>query len=139
MEAIKGIGVSSGIAIGRALKLSEVDGRVQFGTVEAKNVSSEIARMDRCLQEAKDQIVRMRNKITLRGDDSAARIFDFHLELLGDSTLIQPIRDDIQRECVIAEYAVAENFKKFADQLRKMGSEMFVQKAIALSFGWSNN
>ena len=130
MEAIKGIGVSSGIAIGRALKLSEVDGRVQFRTVEAKNVSSEIARMDRCLQEAKDQIVRMRNKITLRGDDSAARIFDFHLELLGDSTLIQPIRDDIQRECVIAEYAVAENFKKFADQLRKMGSEMFVQKAI---------
>ena len=130
MEAIKGIGVSSGIAIGRALKLSEVDGRIQFRTVEAKEVVTEIARMDRCLQEAKDQIVRMRNKIMLRGDDSAAQIFDFHLELLNDPSLIQPIRDDIQRECVIAEYAVAENFKKLADRLRKMGSEMFVQKAI---------
>ena len=102
---------------------------MSFRTVEPEEVPREIARVDRCIEEAKQQIVRMRNKITLRGDDDAARIFDFHLELLSDPTLIQPIRDDIQRESVIAEYAVAENFKKLADRLRAMGNEMFVQKA----------
>ena len=129
MEAIKGIGVSAGIAIGRAFRLSEVDRRVLFRTVEPGEIAREIQRMESSLEESKQQIMRLRNKITLRGDDDAARIFDFHLGLLADPTLIRPIRDDIQRERVIAEYAVAENFRKLADQLREIGTEIFAQKA----------
>ncbi len=129
MEAIKGIGVSAGIAIGRAFRLSEVDRRVLFRTVEPGEIAREIQRMESSLEESKQQIMRLRNKITLRGDADAARIFDFHLGLLADPTLIEPIRDDIQRERVIAEYAVAENFRKLADQLREIGTEIFAQKA----------
>lgn len=129
MEAIKGIGVSSGIAIGRALKLRELDRRVAFRPIEPHQIQAEIARMEQSLEDSKKQITHMRNKITLRGDTEAARIFDFHLELLSDATLIQPIRNDIERDCVVAEYAVAENFKKLADRLREMRSEIFVQKA----------
>lgn len=129
MEAIKGIGVSSGIAIGRALLLSEAVGSAAFRTVPIEEVPREIERMERSLEDAKQQILQIRNKMSLRGGDDAARIFDFHLELLGDQSLVQPIRADIQRECVVAEYAVAENFAKLAARFREFASEVFVQKA----------
>ncbi|MSR69973.1 MAG: phosphoenolpyruvate--protein phosphotransferase [Phycisphaerales bacterium] len=129
MEAIKGIGVSSGIAIGRALLLCEPAGGASFRTVDPEKVPEEIARMERSLEDAKQQILQIRNKMTLRGGEEAARIFDFHLELLGDESLIQPIRQDIRRECVVAEYAVAENFAKLAARFRGLASEIFVQKA----------
>ncbi len=133
MEAIKGIGVSSGIAIGRALLHFEAEGRTSFRTTAHDDVATEVARMERSLEEAKRQILQIRNKMSLRGGDEAAKIFDFHLELLSDQSLIQPIRDDILRERVVAEYAVAENFDKLAARFREMGSEIFAQKAADIS------
>ena len=130
MEAIKGIGVSPGIAIGRAWVQEEHDRRVAFRTIEPRYVLSEVARIESAIAKSKDDISHMRNRVHRRGDSSAAAIFDFHLELLSDANLIGPIRDDIERECVVAEYAVAENFGKLADRLREMGSEMFAQKAV---------
>lgn len=130
MEAIKGIGVSPGIAIGRAWIQEEHDRRVAFRVVEPRHVQGELQRIDDAIAKSKEDILRLRNRVRRRAEASAAAIFDFHLELLSDSNLINPIRDDIERECVVAEYAVAENFGKLADRLREMGSEMFVQKAI---------
>jgi len=130
LEAIKGIGVSPGIAIGRAWVQEEHDRRVAFRTVESRHVPSEIQRIDNAITKSKEDISRLRNRVQRRGDSAAAAIFDFHLELLSDSNLIDPIRGDIERESVVAEYAVAENFGKLADRLREMGSEMFAQKAI---------
>ena len=129
MEAIKGIGVSSGIAIGRAVLLAETDGRTAFRTIPPAEVKSEISRMERSLADAKEQIVQIRNKMALRGGDEAARIFDFHIELLADQSLIGPIRNDITREFVVAEYAVSENFRKLADRFLEMGDNIFAQKA----------
>ncbi len=129
MEAIKGIGVSSGIAIGRALLLCETVGRASFRTVDAHEVEAEIGRMERSFEDAKQQILQIRNKLSLRGGSEAAKIFDFHLGLLADESLVEPIRQDIRREQVIAEYAVAENFEKLAARFREMGSEIFAQKA----------
>jgi phosphotransferase system enzyme I (PtsI) len=130
LEAIKGIGVSPGIAIGRAWVQEEHDRRVAFRTIEPRYVLSEVARIESAIAKSKDDISHMRNRVHRRGDSSAAAIFDFHLQLLSDANLIGPIRDDIERECVVAEYAVAENFGKLADRLREMGSEMFAQKAV---------
>ncbi len=130
MEAIKGIGVSPGIAIGRAWIQEEHDRRVAFRVVEQRHVQSELQRIDDAIEKSKEDILRLRNRVHRRAEASAAAIFDFHLELLSDSNLISPIRGDIERECVVAEYAVAENFGKLADRLREVGNEMFVQKAI---------
>ncbi|MSR44881.1 MAG: phosphoenolpyruvate--protein phosphotransferase [Phycisphaerales bacterium] len=129
MEAIKGIGVSAGIAIGRALLLVHSDRRASFRTVGSFEIENEIQRMARAIADSIEQLLHIRNKMALRGGKEAARIFDFHLELLGDPTLIGPIREDIAREGVVAEYAVSENFRKLADRFRGMGSDIFAQKA----------
>lgn len=129
MEAIKGIAVSPGIAIGRAVLLPESEGRVEFRTVEPEEVTGELARVERAIEASKSDISRLRNRMATRAGEDAARIFDFHLGLLSDQSLIQPIRDDIVRECVVAEYAVAENFHKLAAKLRNHNHDVIAQKA----------
>lgn len=129
MEAIKGIAVSPGIAIGRAVLLPESEGRVEFRTVEPEDVAGELARVERAIEASKSDISRLRNRMAARAGEDAARIFDFHLGLLSDQSLIQPIRDDIVRECVVAEYAVAENFHKLAAKLRNHNHDVIAQKA----------
>jgi phosphotransferase system enzyme I (PtsI) len=129
METIKGIAVSPGIAIGTAVRLAEADGHIAFRTVEPDEVAAEIRRVDDALAASAKELQDLRTRTAARAGEQAAAIFDFHMGLLTDRTLVQPIHDDIERERVAAEYAVSENFRKFADRLRATGSEMFVQKA----------
>jgi phosphotransferase system enzyme I (PtsI) len=129
METIKGIAVSPGIAIGTAVRLAEADGHIAFRTVEPDEVAAEIRRVDDALAASARELQDLRTRTAARAGEQAAAIFDFHMGLLTDRTLVQPIHDDIERERVAAEYAVSENFRKFADRLRATGSEMFVQKA----------
>jgi phosphotransferase system enzyme I (PtsI) len=129
METIKGIAVSPGIAIGTAVRIAEFDGHIAFRTVEPDEVAAEIRRVDEALADSAKELQDLRARTAARAGEQAATIFDFHMGLLADRTLVQPIHDDIERERVAAEYAVSENFRKLADRLRATGSDVFVQKA----------
>ena len=129
MEAIKGIAAGPGIAIGKAVLLGESQERVAFRTIEAEQVDAETARVDSALEASRADVRRLRTRMATRAGEEAAKIFDFHLTLLNDRGLIQPIRDDIKRECVVAEYAVAEGFRKFADMLRAQQADAIAEKA----------
>jgi phosphotransferase system enzyme I (PtsI) len=129
METIKGIAVSPGIAIGTAVRLAESDGHIAFRTVEPEEVAAEIQRVDEAFAASAKELQDLRTRTAARAGEQAAAIFDFHMGLLADRTLVQPIHDDIERERVAAEYAVSENFRKLADRLRATGSDVFVQKA----------
>jgi phosphotransferase system enzyme I (PtsI) len=129
METIKGIAVSPGIAIGTAVRIAEFDGHIAFRTVEPDEVAAEIRRVDEALADSAKELQDLRARTAARAGEQAATIFDFHMGLLADRTLVQPIHDDIERERVAAEYAVSENFRKLADRLRATDSDVFVQKA----------
>ncbi len=129
MEAIKGIGAGPGIAIGRAVLIGETQDRVAYRTIDPSHVTQELERVDRAIEASCVDIKRLRTRMASRAGEDAARIFDFHLGLLKDQSLIKPIGDDIRRECVVAEYAVAENFRKFADMLRANQADTIAEKA----------
>ncbi len=129
MEAIKGIGAGPGIAIGKAMLLGESQERVAFRTIDASQVDAEIARVDSALDASRADVRRLRTRMASRAGEDAAKIFDFHLSLLNDRGLTKPIHEDICRERVVAEYAVAESFRKFADMLRAQQADAIAEKA----------
>lgn len=129
MEVIKGIPVSPGVVIGRAFLLEDVVNHVPYHTVAQELRAHELARFDGALREVLEDIGADRDRAAEKLGTEPAKIFEFHLGLAQDGTLINPIRQTIQDEGVTAAYAVSEAFRGLAKRFRAMGSEVFRQKA----------
>ncbi len=129
MEVIKGIPVSPGVVIGRAFILDYADERVPHRTVPAKDVERELSRFKEAIEGATTDLAVLRDRTARELGSEPAKIFEFHLGLMRDESLIEPIRKRIREGKVTAEFAVAEQFRKLADQFRGMGNEVFRQKA----------
>jgi phosphotransferase system enzyme I (PtsI) len=129
MEVIKGIPVSPGVVIGRAFVLDDAVERVPHRSVAAGDVARQIDRLDQAVKLSIADLQADRDRAAAKLGVEPAKIFEFHLGLLHDRTLIDPIRQRIERERVTAEYAISEAFRTLADRFRAMGSEVFRQKA----------
>ena len=129
MEQITGIPVSSGIVIGRVFRVGRAEQRVPHRHVESAGVPHELERVDLAFEAAIVDLEALRDRTRVKLGEEPAKIFEFHVGLLRDPSLRQPIRDRIQRDLVVAEWAVADEFKSVADRFADMGSEVFAQKA----------
>ncbi len=129
MELIRGIAVSPGIVIGRAFVLGEAEQHVPHRTIAADDVPAELARLDGALQSAVDDLLQLKERTNVQLGSEAAKIFEFHIGLLKDRSLVLPMRKHIESQLVNAEVAVAEQFKQLITQFQTMGSEIFRQKA----------
>jgi phosphoenolpyruvate-protein phosphotransferase (PTS system enzyme I) len=129
MDIIKGIPVSPGVVIGRAFVLGEADEHVPYRAIPAADVSLQLSRLDTALEASLHELRTLRDRAARELGPEPAKIFEFHVGLVQDSALINPIRLKIEKDHVTADYAVAEAFRTLAQQFRAMGSEVFRQKA----------
>ncbi len=128
METIRGIPVSSGIVIGRVFRLGEAEQRVPHRRIEANEVDREIERMNTAFEEAIADLEALRDRTRIQLGAEPAKIFEFHVGLLRDPSLRKPIRTRIETDLVVAEWAVADEFRAVADRFAAMGNEVFAQK-----------
>ncbi|MEM7228822.1 MAG: phosphoenolpyruvate-utilizing N-terminal domain-containing protein, partial [Planctomycetota bacterium] len=129
MNIIKGIPVAPGVVIGRVFVLDQVRTRVPYHVVAEEDVARELSLLDAALDHARTELSADRDRAEKDLGSEPAKIFAFHLGLLHDPTLVDPVRERIESERVTAAYAVAEAFRTLADRFREMGSEIFRQKA----------
>ncbi len=128
METIRGIPVSSGIVIGRVFRLGEAEQRVPHRRIESNEVEREIERMNTAFEEAIADLEALRDRTRIQLGAEPAKIFEFHVGLLRDPSLRKPIRTRIETDLVVAEWAVADEFRAVADRFAAMGNEVFAQK-----------
>src|SRR5690606_12761399 len=115
--------------IGRAFLLDEVRERVPYHIVRDVEVEREVLRLEDAITQSIHDLEQDRTRAREKLGPEPAKIFEFHLGLLHDKTLIHPIRERIQKEHVTAAYAVSEAFRDLAGRFRAMGSDVFRQKA----------
>ncbi len=129
MEVIKGIPVSPGVVIGRAFVLENVLERVPYHTVAAPDVAAEVVAFDDAIGRSLADLRADRDRAAAKLGEEPAKIFEVHIGLLRDKSLIAPIREKIEKEHVTAAYAVADAFRSLANQFRAMGEQAFREKA----------
>ena len=129
MEVIKGIPVSPGLIIGRAFVLDDTVRFIPRRTVPVEGVPHQHERLADALGQAIADLERDRDRAASELGPEPAKIFEFHLGLMRDPTLIKHITTHIERDHVTAEYAVSEEFRKLTARFRAMGQEVFRQKA----------
>ncbi len=107
-QVFRGIGVSPGVAVGKALVIEVPRPRVKRDVVDAAQVPLEVARLRQALEVSRRQILEIQDRIAKEVGPQYARIFDAHLLILEDRWLVEQASAAIQTQRVNAECAVQE-------------------------------
>ncbi len=129
MERIKGIAVSPGIVVGRAFLVGTAEQVVPHRTIAESEVPGQLERLAKALAGAGAEIAELRERTRLELGEEPAKIFEFHAGLLRDRALVTATERRIRETRVTAEQAVADQFRVLVDQFKRMGNEVFEQKA----------
>ncbi len=129
MKYLQGIPVSPGVVIGNAMVLEKSLHRVPFLILDRDEIPAELSRFNAAIDVARKEIARDREQVAESLGEEPAKIFEFHIGLLSDESLVEPIRNRIQSEGVNAAFAVVEAFGDLADQFRSMENPVFRDKA----------
>lgn len=103
---LRGIGVSPGIASGRALVLETRDLPVFCIGIPDREVDREVGRFREAVGSAKKQIEDLRERIAAAVGDAYARVFAAHLLILEDRPFIEEVEGTIRADRVNAEWAL---------------------------------
>jgi phosphoenolpyruvate-protein phosphotransferase len=126
-ETIKGIGASSGIAIGSAwiYKPIEVEVKREFN----RDSAIELSRLTDAIAQAKSQLSTLYEKALKEIGADEAAIFDAHLLFLDDPEFIGTIQNKLQEDCINAEAAVEEEVERYAAEMLALQDEYFQARA----------
>ena len=129
MKTFQGIAVSPGVVIAKAFLLEQFRERIPHHVVAEEAVPVEVQLLEQAIAEARSSLEADRDRAAADLGPEPAKIFEFHLGLLADPSLLDPVRDRITSERVSATYAVSQAFSNLADRFRAMGSSVFKDKA----------
>ena len=107
-QVFRGIGVSPGIAVGKALVVEVRRPRIKRERVDPARLPLEISRLRQALEASRRQLLEIQERIAKEVGPQYARIFDAHLLILEDRWLVEECSATIQAQGVNAEYALQE-------------------------------
>lgn len=127
---IKGIAASPGVAIGKVFILDSETLPVVKREISKKQLSKEIARFEDSLIQTRQQILKIQDKIAEDLGVKHAEIFNAHLLVLEDRTLIEEVISRLKKEMLCVEYIFDEVLKKYIGAFSKIEDE-YLRERVA--------
>lgn len=108
IRTYKGVGVSPGIAIGRAVIVEKRVASVFRVPIRDEEVESEVERFTASLDKTRDELLDLKAKVSRSMGEEYAQIFEAHAMIVGDASFADKVVQKIENEQVNAEWALAE-------------------------------
>ncbi len=115
---LHGLGVSSGIAIGRALLMSHATLEVSHLTISPKMVDKELARLEAAINAVKTELLLMK-ETTEHAPAELAAFIDIHTMFLEDPELVEKPREIIRERRCNAEWAMVQQMEHLVHQFEQ--------------------
>ncbi|HOD11638.1 MAG TPA: phosphoenolpyruvate--protein phosphotransferase [Candidatus Omnitrophota bacterium] len=110
---LSGIPAAPGVASGPAFILDKQDFFIQPRSILDKEIPIEIARFEEALIKTREEILSVQSRISQDMGVRHAQIFDAHLLVLEDRTIIQEIIKNIKKDKVCVEYVFSQVMKRY--------------------------
>ena len=129
-KIIRGIPVSPGVCRGTILVLGRShEDKIPKNPVDEAKLPDEVKRLEQALIETRRQIIEVQRQVNRALGAEDATIFDAHLLVLEDPTLIEEVSRIIFHEKVSAEYAFQQVADKYARTLSAIDDEYLRERA----------
>src|SRR5574343_2097864 len=141
---LHGLGVSGGIAIGRAMLMSHATLEVSHLTLVPRMVDKEIERFDAAVKAVKEELIQMKES-TEHAPAELNAFLDIHTMFLEDPELAEKPREIIRERRCNAEWALVQKMEHLVDQFeqfddaylreRKLDVVQVVERVVKELFG----
>src|SRR5689334_11241568 len=126
----EGIGVSPGIALGTIHVVRDDLDEVVHYQIAASAVADEIGRFEAGLIQTRMQILEMQQRIAESIGARDAAIFDAHLLVVEDRTLIDEVLRKLENELCNVEWVFQEVAARYAETLSKIDDPYLRERAV---------
>ncbi|MDF1823838.1 MAG: phosphoenolpyruvate--protein phosphotransferase [Verrucomicrobiales bacterium] len=127
---LEGIGVSPGICWGPVEFLGKTLEEPENSDIERREIEAEKGRLSLALLATRDQIIDLQAEISEEEDDNHVGIFDAHLLLLEDSTVLNEVLRVCETQLKSIDWAYYSVVKRYIDSLRKIADPYLRERAV---------
>lgn len=125
----KGIAVSAGVCRGKVLVLHQAAVEVPHYDVEESGLAGQVERLQQALVETRQQILEVQRQVSQALNAKDASIFDAHLLVLEDPTLIDSVTSLIHEKKINVEAAFHQFAEKYQQTLRAINDPYLQERA----------
>ncbi|MCE5287211.1 MAG: phosphoenolpyruvate--protein phosphotransferase [Pelosinus sp.] len=125
----KGIAVSPGIVISKALVLKEEVVDLNTNAISEQAIAGEISRLEDALKKSALQVAKIVEKALEELGAEKAQVFEAHKMLLDDPVLKDTITEKIKKEGISADYATHKAVEELKVVFEMMDSEYMRERA----------
>jgi len=129
MQKLQGIAVSSGIAIGEALVISNEGYYIARRLIPRDSVEGELQQFRRALEQVAAKIEGNRQQVDRELGEQYAAIFTAHLQLLRDPRLRDEVEAFIRERHYSPEYAVSTTLRRYVKLIQQMDNPYLAERA----------
>jgi phosphotransferase system enzyme I (PtsI) len=117
---LHGYPVSSGITVGNAHLVSTARLEVAHYEIAPDAVDAEVARFDRAMQAAQDELAALKSHIPPGSPAEFEAFLDLHRMILNDSALAQAPRELIRKRRANAEWALVQQMERLVERFEEI-------------------
>jgi phosphotransferase system enzyme I (PtsI) len=129
LRTFSGIPVSAGVCRGKVIVLDQMKPATIARTVAEEDLPEELNRLERSLVQTRHQLLEVQRKVSEGMGAEEAGIFDAHLLVLEDRTLLDEVLRVIQEQKVCAEHAFQTVAERYAATLAAIDDDYLRERA----------
>jgi len=129
VQTFHGIAVSPGVALGKALVFHSEDFfSIPESAIPESNIPHEIARFEEALTKTRAELLNIRRKISEEIGHEHSDIFNAHLLILEDRTLIEDVISQVKEKRVAVDYAFSIVIQRYFHAFSQIDDEYLKER-----------
>lgn len=127
-----GRGVSSGIAFARVHVNARGFSAPETYSIYKERVSAELKRLNKAILITKGQLEEIKNSVGNISSEAESQIFDAHLLILEDKSLLKKVEKRVKERLVNVDYAYYSVIQEYMEALRRSQDSYLAERAVDL-------
>ena len=128
-KILKGVGVSPGVARGQIFVYGSEEEVIARRSITPEQVANEISRFEQALLATRQQIIAIRHEVSQALGTEDASIFDAHLLVVEDVTLVEQVVNRLREELWNVEHIFVDVSGKYAAMLAQSDDTYLRERA----------
>ncbi|PID28220.1 MAG: phosphoenolpyruvate--protein phosphotransferase [Candidatus Cloacimonadota bacterium] len=127
MEKILGLGISPGLASGKAVLTNTVNFKIDYRHIDEDEKVNELIKLEKSIEKVALDILDLMNNLNLSEEDKL--ILATHKMIIEDPDLHKNIKKTVEEDSVCLEHAVYKHFEETVSLFEKMENDFYAQRS----------
>ncbi len=124
-----GVAASPGCVVAPVVVFSQDNKIIRRRKIKPEDISNEMELFELALGKTRQEILEIKEKLEQDLPDQDAAIFDAHLLVLEDPTIIEAVKAQLEEKLLGVDYIYQQTTKSFIKQLRQIEDEFLSERA----------